>query len=663
MKKRVRPEKESGPDQSAHTVQPQDATRHDSTAPASRSRRVFLARVTAASVAAGTLGVPRFLKTRGAQAQTSGGTVCPAPTNCAPGCEVGPQSGTPRADTSQKARDDAAQDERNMVIPQHLCNGDEARYADQNYFASYTKALKKTDNIFGEVDPTAYCSLLQALKSGNPADFLCIILGCDSTITTDSAARFEAANALCMPPGIQRPLVDPQSGLAFDLEGIDSHQAVVAPDEDEPLLSPPNAFPKAPRFDSLEIAGEMNELYWMALTRDVNFTDYDSNSLTQAAAAELTSYGDEFEGPKENGVVTTHSLFRGLTFRDSTSDVICDLVGPYLSQFLNRPIPFGAQMVDPRITTVKPGFDYMTNPSDWLTIQKGCTPSQADQLDGLRYIRNGRDMSRYVQICVSYQAYFNAMLILLAPKCQGGLEAPFDPNNPYSPSQPGSRTQTGFGTFGGPHIATLVGEVATRALKAVWYQKWFVHRRLRPEEYGGRVNFRRNGPPPPHLYPIQDKLLNSQAVQKVTSKYGYSFLPQAFPEGSPIHPSYGAGHGTIAGACVTILKAFFDETFVIPNPIIPSADGLSTVPYTGSDAAQLTVGCELNKLAGNIQVGGRSFAGVHYRSDYTESLKLGEEIAIQLLEDTGYTYNENFAGFHLTKFDGTPVIVGKKKTP
>jgi len=30
-------------------------------------------------------------------------------------------------------------------------------------------------------------------------------------------------------------------------------------------------------------------------------------------------------------------------------------------------------------------------------------------------------------------------------------------------------------------------------------------------------------------------------------------LPMAFPEGSPIHPAYGAGHATVAGACVTIL--------------------------------------------------------------------------------------------------------------
>ena len=40
---------------------------------------------------------------------------------------------------------------------------------------------------------------------------------------------------------------------------------------------------------------------------------------------------------------------------------------------------------------------------------------------------------------------------------------------------------------------------------------------------------------------------------------GNWLLPMAFPEGSPMHPSYGAGHATVAGACTTILKAWFDH--------------------------------------------------------------------------------------------------------
>lgn len=40
-------------------------------------------------------------------------------------------------------------------------------------------------------------------------------------------------------------------------------------------------------------------------------------------------------------------------------------------------------------------------------------------------------------------------------------------------------------------MLSLLAEVATRALKAAWWQKWGVHRRLRPEAYGGRVEINR----------------------------------------------------------------------------------------------------------------------------------------------------------------------------
>ena len=71
-------------------------------------------------------------------------------------------------------------------------------------------------------------------------------------------------------------------------------------------------------------------------------------------------------------------------------------------------------------------------------------------------------------------------------------------------------------------------------------------------------------------------------------------------------------------------------------------------PYVGT----LTVGGELNKLAANVALG-RNTAGVHWRSDGIEGIKLGEQVAIGLLRDYKKSFNETFAGFSLTKFDGT----------
>ena len=87
-----------------------------------------------------------------------------------------------------------------------------------------------------------------------------------------------------------------------------------------------------------------------------------------------------------------------------------------------------------------------------------------------------------------------------------------------------------------------------------------------------------------------------------------------------------------------------------------SGDGLSLVPYTGSDKNQMTIGGEMNKIAANVAIG-RNHAAVHWRSDYTNSVLLGEAVAIGILRDQRGTYNESFPGFTFTKFDGTRITV------
>jgi len=149
------------------------------------------------------------------------------------------------------------------------------------------------------------------------------------------------------------------------------------------------------------------------------------------------------------------------------------------------------------------------------------------------------------------------------------------------------------------------------------------------------------------------------AVQRSFSRYGDYFLSQAFPEGSPTHPAYPTGHGTVAGACITILKFFFDGNFVIPNPVVPASDGLSLVPYTGGDAGQITVNGELNKLAHNISFGHGIHPGIHWRSDTDSSIQLGEALAISVLQDRALTYNEKFT-VNFTKIDGTTATISNQ---
>jgi len=282
------------------------------------------------------------------------------------------------------------------------------------------------------------------------------------------------------------------------------------------------------------------------------------------------------------------------------------------------------------------------------------------QFDSIpRYIRSARDLAEFVRNDAIYQAYLNAALIMMTPQSMVGLEVPLDPNNPYR----SYCKQDNFVEFGPSHLLTLLGEVSVRAHKAVWYQKWQVHRRLRPEEFGGRVHFWKTNLTARQRYQLSTLLDSSTALANVNAIYGSYFLPQAFPEGSPLHPSYGAGHATLAGACVTILKAWFDESQAYANfatPVQPARDGLSLQPYNEPDVAQMTIKTELNKLGSNVAIG-RNHAGVHWRSDYTESVFLGEQVAIQLLQDYGFTYNEDFVGFGLTNFNNAQQLVGPKR--
>src|SRR5437016_14435273 len=209
--------------------------------------------------------------------------------------------------------------------------------------------------------------------------------------------------------------------------------------------------------------------------------------------------------------------------------------------------------------------------------------------------------------------------------------------------------QVGFGTFGSAHISALMTEVSEYGLRAQWFQKWWVHRALRPEAYGGLVHNMITGTA---QYPLHADILNSQALATVFANNQTYLLPMAVPEGSPTHPSYGAGHATVAGACVTILKAWFDESTVIPHPVVPNADGSALLPYSGPP---LTVGNELNKLAANVAQG-RNALGIHYRSDYWESLKLGETVALGILQDQKNTFEEA-ATWTITKFDGTTATI------
>ncbi len=575
----------------------------------------------------------------------------------------------------------------------HQSNGDENLLGVP---VSFTKGLSHEETTGLVASEESFDQLVKGIDSGDPVDFKRTPLGPASDINSPKAPTTEASwhsqrakdqltstRAENPSSDIVRAWESSSAGLAFDLEGPDA-QAVT--------------MPPAPKLGSDELTAEMAEVYMQAVLRDKPFAYFNENDADFIAAIDALNGLSWFAQGNRKFIdtpddVTTAKLsevnaFRGI-FRG-------DLAGPYISQFLligntgingNDPergvedglITYGAINADQRVRYALEE-DYMTTWEEWLDVQNGADFRGQERYvasPGRRFIATPRDLSTYVHYDALYEAYLNACLILL------GAGASFDPGIPFQ--QPDARDhQQGFALYGGPHILTLVTEVATRALKAVRYQKFNTHRRCRPEVLAARME---------KLDSLTGKLDEAtftkflqmdtqleaagiyQLLEKANPTCG-KLLPMAFVEGSPMHPSYGAGHATVAGACTTILKAWFNHSlyFNFDNPTdrwtlsfsdTPRETGIgfqavsdgSVLDPVKLDTGSLTIEGELNKVAANISIG-RDWAGVHYYSDYVQSMIMGEEIAIKLLQEQSLTYpSSEQLSMTLPKFDGSIVKI------
>jgi hypothetical protein len=584
---------------------PEKQTKKRSESP---SRRQFLGRAggaTAAVLAVSAIGLEPLIGSKRSEALA---------------VEISPFSGDrgDRAEDAKAIRKAAADAEKaNFGQPSHPTNGDEELYP--NRIGNFHKTLPH--NSIGEVDPAAYNQFLAALASGNFNDF-------------ENIPRH---------PGGTAELANPMGGLAFNMEGPDSPAVTLA------FMPPPIA--------SRAKAAQAVEIYWQAYLRDVPFTDYNTNPVVQQACNDLTRFGSDYNGPKIGGVVTPQVLFR-YDFPGAT-------VGPMVSQFFYRTFFYDGIEVIPKMRARQPvinwnpngtftfdatGRDFLTAFNEWLNHQNGVPLGNANVFDATpRFIRSVRDIGHLASSDTIQTAYYRAALT--------GLGAA-DLGNPYT----NSTRQGGFATFGAGHLNNLIGAVH-KGERYAWYDKWFVHRYPRPDGFGGLVDNRLQGRA---NYPLHADLLNSPVLPLIAAynqhlnqvRFGSNeasyLLPMELPGGSPNHPSAPAGHAQTAGACVTILKAWFREDGPINNPVQSNRDGTALVTYTGPP---LTIGGELNKLAHNMSAG-RDMSGVHWRvADDLTGLFQGEAAAIRLLTEAKATYPEPNATFSLTKFNGQTIII------
>lgn len=590
-----------------------------------------------------------------------------------------------------------------------VSNGDEARFG-ASFPACFTKGLEHDG--FGVVR-AGYAVFVEEINGPGDAttarDFANVPRRQPPVFSTTFSGGGKPA---------WRGWESPRTGHYYDLQGPDADAVGMAP---------------APALGSEELVGEMAEVYAMALLRDVPFRAiadetgsdaqtgvtvrqtlaaldqiglFDQNSSAPRDAfakrrlsARQLEPGDGYDLATGDPHTQPPSLTGDALFRGSGPGA---KAGPHVSQFmmvgnaaggafgpLDGYIAYGSQVVDQRGRRFAAGLDYMINWHEWLDVQNGANLRGRHAFaDERRFIATPRDVATYVRFDALYQAYLNACLLLL------DSGAVFQPG---FPDQGAGAARAAFAAFGGPHVLSLVTEVATRCLKAARRQKFNYHRRARPERIGGLLTIgqavrsgalstwpealshescaairhmvegiqpmaaliaRHNAVREAHGATRRPFSGGTQAAWLAGDKQSSNLLlAMAFPEGSPMHPSYAAGHATVAGGCVTMLKAFFRTIDDNGAPLPWNASGLPAVEALADgsaleqiDAGEMTLEGELNKLAANISIA-RNMAGVHYYSDYYDSLRMGERIAVGMLLEQLAGYDERVA-LEFRSFDG-----------
>lgn len=638
-------------------------------------------------------------------------------------------AGSERAILAKQQRDLAT--EISKLQPQALtqANGEEGDHGPL-YPANFTKGLAHNNNGLLEYSED-YWAFVEAINSSDRTLF-------DSHVQSAEDRGKTFACSINNQATKWRGWESPRAGHAYELEGPDSGALGMAP---------------APRVGSSELAAEMAEVYALAILRDVPFTEIvdggnsklcdEEGSTSLLSSTEIANHINNMPFYSGNGVTSstplqtddsglnafernrrearTNTLTGGLTAQNIFRGSGGAQDGPFISQFLlagtnsllggtgGNPgfpglqanfdaedgfIPYGAQTIDQRVITHKNCLDHMTDWTSWLDVQNGGDLKAGNLFEEKkRFITTPRDLATYVHFDALYQSYLNACLILLAID---------SPTSRGFPEKSLSGKRTAFATFGGPHILTLVTEVATRCLKAVRRQKFNYHRRSRPEAMGGRLslvcagltdalgcssaafenmyneipdeikqaiiqhNMEQNSDPMKAMRLVQcaGGVLAPDGINANNFNNCNLLLPMAFPEGSPMHPAYGAGHATVAGGCITMLKAFFDmyedcdsgklrilklgdKDYFVPNDKGNRLKNVSDVP--------LTIQGELDKLAANISIG-RNMAGVHYYSDYYDSLRMGERVAVGILLEQCPTYGDEVE-MTFDSFDGDRINI------
>lgn len=443
--------------------------------------------------------------------------------------------------------------------------------------------------------------------------------------------------------------------------------------------------PLAPKYLSDETAGEMVEAYCASLMRDIKFSDYASSPTVLNCCGYLNAL-NVFKGPRVGGVVTPSTILQ-MSLRPN-GDI---LPGPRYSQFLYYDVPvqaIGGNGVQPVVAPgaipgfrglpqtnwySTPGEDFNWQPNANLAltsaikIQSGIVTefrTPANTSAPLRYRQTARDLATNQDLDARQFFSFGQYAWMLG--IAGAIKQSEAPNSPpfTNPSNPFDngyiRPRISLANYGFSDILHVIGRSIRQSQLASQYHKWS-QMRIRAEEIAIEVHKAKTGVAPSTYTNTQ--LLNSGVLADIFAKQGTYFMSQTDNIGCVQEPTYPSGYTLIATISTTVAKALISPTDTM-LAYEPSADGQTLVPVMdGPTHVRLNMCDELDKFAYN-SASDRLFQGIHFRSDVEVSLRLGEEIAINYLQEHADRYANSLPsyswtggtqkkGFLLRKFDGT----------
>jgi len=409
--------------------------------------------------------------------------------------------GNKRREDAKRRRTTALNIARSYPNPATQTNNDEVGLADDGYAVSFTKGLHHDEKGL-LIENAHYSTLVEAINQDAATNFEQTQRGITAARPPKTTFSGDALDRDGQAP-VWRGWESPRAGHYYSIEGPDSDAV---------------SMPPAPGLGSEELDVEMAEVYALALLRDTTFSDietsdtattlsglnvkdvvdavtgldwYSNSPISGLSLQEKRRRAARFESHGEhdiNAPPTSRTLSRDDIFRGSSPGV---KDGPYISQFMlqgtrmQRPDPndpttysgasltYGTQEIDQKVSYFPAGVDYMLHWNAVLDVQNGADFGAANVRSPLprRFIDTPRDLATYVRYDQLYQAYLNACLFML-DSGQFATQQPvknteFGGFGPGFPDRSAQDSRQAFATFGGPHILSLVTEIATRCLKSV----------------------------------------------------------------------------------------------------------------------------------------------------------------------------------------------------